>query len=97
MITTKQRAYLRGLANKIEPIFQLGKGGIETNFLRQIESALEKREIVKITVLETSGIDPREASDQICSAIGCEGVQVIGGKIVVYKRSKNKPKIELPR
>lgn len=97
MITTKQRAYLRSLANKIEPIFQLGKGGIEAPFLSQIEAALEKREIVKLSVLDNSGMDPREASDMICSALGCEGVQVIGNKIVLYKKSKNNPKIELPR
>ena len=55
MITSKQRAYLRGLANTMQPIFQIGKGGIEEAFLKQIEDALEKRELIKIKVLENSG------------------------------------------
>jgi len=96
MITTKQRAYLRSLANKIDSIFQIGKGGIEAPFIKQIEDALEKRELVKITVLDNSGIDPRDAHDQLIGAIGCEGVQVIGSKIVLYKESKNNKKIEFP-
>ena len=96
MITSKQRAYLRGLANTMQPIFQIGKGGIEEAFLKQLEDALEKRELIKIKVLENSGLDAREASNEICAAIGCEGVQAIGSKIVLFKRSKKKPTIELP-
>ncbi len=97
MITTKQRAYLRGLANKIDSIFQVGKGGIEASFISQVEDALEKRELVKINVLENSGMDPKEAQSQLVGAIGCEGIQVIGSKIVIYKESKNNKKIELPK
>lgn len=97
MITSKQRSYLRGLANNMDPIFQIGKGGIDPNFLKQVADALEAREIIKIKVLENSGYGTREASDEICKEIGCEGIQAIGNKIVVYKRSENKPKIELPR
>ena len=85
MITSKQRAYLRGLANTMQPIFQIGKGGIEEAFLKQLEDALEKRELIKI-----------KASNEICEAIGCEGVQAIGSKIVLFKQSKKKPTIELP-
>ena len=96
MITGKQRAYLRGLANNMDPIFQLGKNGIEDSFLNQLEDALEARELIKIKVLENSGFSAREASDEICNAIGCEGIQAIGSKIVLYKKSKKKPKIELP-
>lgn len=97
MITTRQRAQLRGLANGIDAIFQIGKGGIEAPFIKQVEEALEKRELVKIHVLENSGMDPREAQEKLMSAIGCEGVQVIGSKIVLYKESKNNKKIELVR
>lgn len=97
MITTKQRAYLRGLANKIDAIFQVGKGGIEASFIKQVEEALEKRELIKINVLENSGMDPREAQHQLVGALGCEGIQVIGSKIVLYKESKNQKKIELPK
>ena len=81
MITTKQRAYLRGLGAKLTPIFQIGKNGIEDNFLKQVDDALEAR----------------EASNFICERLGCEGVQSIGNKIVLYRASKNNPKIELPK
>lgn len=97
MITTKQRAYLRSLANQIDAIFQVGKGGIEATFIKQVEEALEKRELIKINILENSGMDPREAQHQLVGAIGCEGVQVIGSKIVLYKESKDHKKIELPK
>ncbi|MGG7056710.1 ribosome assembly RNA-binding protein YhbY [Clostridium nigeriense] len=97
MITGKQRAYLRGLANNMDPIFQLGKNGIEETFLKQLEEALEARELIKIKVLENSGLVAREASNTICEKIGCEGIQAIGSKIVLYKKSSKKPKIELPR
>lgn len=96
MITSKQRSYLRSLANNLEPIFQIGKGGIEETFLKQLIAALEARELIKIKVLNNSGYEAREASDIICNAIGCEGIQAIGNKIVLYKRSENKAKIELP-
>jgi RNA-binding protein len=96
MITTKQRSYLRTLANPLQPIFQVGKAGVEENFLKQVVDALESRELIKIKVLNNSGITAREASDIICEAIGCEGIQAIGSKCVLYKRSLKKPKIELP-
>ena len=96
MLTGKERAYLRGLANDLSPIFQIGKNGVEENFIIQVKQALEARELIKIKVLENSGLESRETSDMICKAVKCEGVQAIGNKIVLYKKSKNKPKIELP-
>jgi len=96
MITGKQRAFLRGLANDLSPIFQIGKNGVEENFIIQVKQALEARELIKIKVLENSGLESRETSDLICKAAKCEGVQAIGNKIVLYKKSKNKSKIELP-
>ncbi len=95
MITSKQRSHLRGMANKIPTIFQLGKEGISRNFLKQIDDALEARELIKVNVLENSGFTAREASDQICIELKCEGVQAIGSKFVIYRRSKDKPKIEI--
>lgn len=95
MITSKQRAYLRSLANNIDPIFQIGKNGIEETFIKQVEDALEARELIKIKVLENSGLETREASNIICEKVGCEGVQAIGSKLVLYKQSAKKPKIEL--
>jgi RNA-binding protein len=97
MITGKQRAYLRGLAQNITPIFQIGKNGIEENFIIQVQEALEKRELIKIKVLENSGLDTREASDVLCEKVGAEGIQAIGNKMVLYKESKKNPKIELPK
>lgn len=96
MITSKQRSYLRSLANNLDPIFQIGKGGIEESFLKQVDDALEARELIKIKVLENSGYEAREASDEICEELNCEGVQSIGSKIVLYRKSEKKPKIELP-
>ncbi len=96
MITSKQRSYLRTLANPLQPVFQVGKAGIEENFLKQMEDILESRELVKIKILNNSGITAREASDIICTAINAEGIQSIGSKCVLYKRSLRKPKIELP-
>lgn len=97
MLSGKQRAYLRKLAHDMDPIFQVGKNGVEEAFLKQVEEALEKRELIKIKVLENSGLDARETSDFICNAIGAEGIQAIGSKMVLYKQSKKKPTIELPQ
>ncbi len=97
MITSKQRSYLRSLANTMTPIFQIGKEGIEENFLKQIDDALEARELIKISVLNNSDYDAREASNEICEELGCEGIQAIGNKMVLYRKSKKNPKIELPR
>jgi RNA-binding protein len=96
MLTSKQRSYLRSLGNTIEPIFQVGKEGIGDTFLKQVEDALEARELIKLTVLRNSEVDAREACGEICDAIGAEPVQVIGNRFIIYKRSNEKPRIELP-
>lgn len=96
MITSKQRAYLRSLANKLTPIFQVGKNGIEDTFVKQVEDVLEARELIKIKVLENSGMGAREVSDILCERVGCEGVQAIGNKLVIFKQSTKNPKIEIP-
>ena len=97
MLTSKQRAYLRSLANKQPALFQIGKGGISETMLKELEAVLEKRELVKITVIETAFITPRSACDEICEAIGSEGVMCIGNKLVIYKESKDNKQIELPK
>ena len=96
MLTGKQRAYLRSLSNGLTPIFQIGKNGIEENFITQVKQSLEARELIKIKVLENSGLETRAASDELCRIIGCEGIQAIGSKIVLYKKSYKNPKIEVP-
>lgn len=95
MITTKQRAYLRGLANKIPALYQVGKGGVNENFIKMIDDTLEKNELIKVTVLENSGCTPREICGEVVSAVGAEPVQVIGNKFVIYRRSTENPQIEL--
>jgi len=97
VITGKQRSYLKGIANGIEPIFQLGKNGITESFTRQVDDALEAREIVKINVLSNSLLDPKEAGNQIAEQLGAEFVQSIGNKFVIYKESVENKKIELPK
>lgn len=94
-MTTKQRAYLKGLAMKLDAIFQLGKGGITDETVKQLANALEARELIKVKVLETSPVTAREAAEEVAEATGAECVQVIGNKFVLYKRSEKKPKIEL--
>lgn len=88
MITSKQRAALRGMANQIPAILQIGKGGICENFLKQVDDALEARELVKITVLETAFLDTKEACSQVAQMLGAEPVQAIGSKFVIYRESK---------
>ena len=95
MITSKQRSHLRSLANGLEVLFQLGKTGIEENFLKQIDQVIEIRELIKIKVLDNSGLTAREASDIICEKLNCEGIQAIGSKMVIYRRSSKNPRIEL--
>lgn len=97
MLTSKQRAYLRGLANELDPIFQIGKNGLNENMAETISGALERRELIKLTILESSDVDVREASDYYCGITGAEPVQCIGRRFVMYKPSKEYKNIELPR
>jgi len=96
MITSKQRSYLRSLANTIQPIFQVGKGGVSDNMIKQFNDALEARELVKATVLKNSEAGAREVCEEIAASTGAEVVQVIGNKFVLYKESKENKVIELP-
>lgn len=87
MINSKQRAFLRGEANTLTPIFQLGKDGISELQLAGIDKALTARELIKLSVLESSPVTAREAAGRICDALGAEPVQVIGRRLVVYRRN----------
>lgn len=97
MLTGKQRAYLRKLANPIQPIFQIGKDGIGENLIKQIDEALEARELIKITILESALLDTRSTCDELAKQTHAEPVQSIGSKFVLYRESREKKKIELPR
>jgi RNA-binding protein len=96
MLTSKQRAYLRGLANSLEPSLLIGKGGLNDNMTVDIEAALEARELIKIKILNNSMAEPKQVSYEIAEKIGAEVVQVIGGKFVLYRQSKENPTIILP-
>lgn len=97
MITGKQRAYLRKLANPIQPIFQIGKDGIGNNLIKQLDDALEARELIKVTILESALLDTRTTCDELARQTRAEPVQAIGSKFVLYRESRDKKKIELPR
>jgi len=96
-MTSKQRSYLKGLAMSEQAIFQLGKGDIDENFIKQIDTALEARELIKISCLQTHFEGPHAAAENLAEKTGAEVVQVIGSKIVLYRESKKNKKIELPR
>lgn len=85
-MTGKERAEWRAKANSLDPLFQLGKGGISDAFIEQVEGALNTRELIKLKVLlETSPITAREAADEIAAKTGADVIQVIGGVIVLYR------------
>ncbi|MBQ9898194.1 MAG: ribosome assembly RNA-binding protein YhbY [Ruminococcus sp.] len=94
MLTSKQRAYLRGIASTYETIFQIGKGGINEAMIKDIGEALRKRELIKLRVLENSGYTAREAAEETAAATESEVVQVIGSKFVLFRRNPKEPVIE---
>lgn len=96
MLTGKQKRYLRGLANTIKPIFQVGKLGVNDNMITQLNDALEKRELIKISVLQNCLEDKRDVAAQIAEGTKGEVVQIIGNNIVLYKESVKDKQIELP-
>ena len=88
MLTGKQRAELRTQANGIETTLMVGKGGVTPNVIAEAEILLESRELVKGRVLETALMSAREVSDEICEATGAEGIQRVGSKFVIWRKSK---------
>lgn len=94
-MTGKQRASLRKIAATLQPIFQIGKQGVTENLMKQLDDALEAREIIKITILETAGENTKELCNGIAKELGAEPVQAIGSKFTIYRRSKNNPRIEV--
>ena len=87
-LTSKQRAALRSAANTIDPVFQIGKGEIDETLKQGLADCIAARELIKIKVLENSEYSAREAADALCEALGCECVQVIGRKFVLFKQKK---------
>lgn len=97
MLTSKQRAFLRSMANSIDTIVMVGKGGITTKIIKQVTDALRARELIKGKVLETSGIEVRDCADEISSQVAADVVQVIGTKFVLYKKNYKESKISIPK
>ena len=97
-MTSKQRAYLKGLAMTMDTILQLGKGGLTPENTAAVDEALAARELIKISVLQNCLEDPRQMAEVLAERTHSQIVQVIGKKIVLYREGKNeKKKIELPR
>ena len=95
MLNSRQRAQLRGMANDYETILQVGKMGISENTIKQVDDALEARELIKMSVLETSPLSSREAADELAKAVKADVVQVIGRKFILYRQSKDNKTIKL--
>lgn len=95
-MTSKQRAYLKGLAMNIEPVFQIGKGGLTPEVTQAVRETFNTRELVKLAVLKNCMEDPRQMAEMLADRTGAQVVQIIGKKIVLYKESKDHKKIELP-
>ena len=95
MLTSKQRAQLRGMASTMDSILTVGKGGIGEQLIKQAADALLKRELIKGNVLETCEYSAREAAELIAGETGAEVVCAIGSRFVLYKRHPKKPVIEL--
>lgn len=96
MLTGKQKSYLRGLGNTLEPIVQLGKGGITEAVIAQTNDALAARELVKGRVLKNCEAEPAEAAAELARATDAELVQLVGRVFLLYRSSPDKPRIVLP-
>ena len=90
-MTSKERAALRAESHHLEPIFQIGKGGLSEAFFKQVDEALTTRELIKVRVLlETTPISPKEAATELAAHTGAEFIGVVGGVIILYRYRKDK-------
>ena len=96
-MTSKQRAYLKGLASTLDSLFQIGKSSVTPEITADIEEAFNNRELIKITILKNCLDDPRGIAQMLSERTHSQVVQVIGRKIILYKPDKKKPKILLPK
>ncbi len=97
MLTGKQKRFLRAEAHHLDPIFQVGKGGVNENMTKQISEALEVRELLKVSVLQNCEEDRKVVAEELVAGTKAELVQVIGSTIILYKESKENKQIVLPR
>ncbi|MCR2820469.1 ribosome assembly RNA-binding protein YhbY [Lederbergia panacisoli] len=96
MLTGKQKRYLRSKAHHLTPIFQVGKGGVNENMIKQIDEALEKRELLKVSILQNCDVERETVSAELVEGTKAELVQNIGNIIILYKESKENKEIILP-
>jgi RNA-binding protein len=96
MLTGKQKRFLRSKAHHLDPIFQVGKGGVNENMIKQIDDVLEKRELIKVSVLQNCEDDRNDVAEQLRQGVKAELVQLIGHTIVLYKESKENKQLVLP-
>ncbi len=95
MLTSKQRANLRGMANTMDTILYIGKEGITENTVKEAYDALEARELIKCAVQQGCELSAREALDELCERVYAEPVQCIGRRFVMYRESRDNKRIEL--
>ncbi len=95
-MNSRQRAYLSSLANSIDPIFQIGKASLTPEIISALDSAIEKRELIKVSVLKNCADDPREIASMIAERTRSQVVKVIGKKMIFYREAKKNPQIKLP-
>ena len=96
MLTGKQKGFLRSLANTIDPIIQIGKGGISPTVLSQVDEALEARELIKARALKSCSEVQRALAEQVAEALNAEVVQIIGRNFLIYREALEAPQIRLP-
>lgn len=97
MLTGKQKRFLRSEAHHLSPIFQVGKGGVNENMIKQVSEALEARELIKVSILQNCDQDKDEVASVISKGARAEIVQTIGNIIVLYKESRENKKLDLPK
>ena len=97
MLTGKQKRFLRAEAHHLTPIFQVGKGGVNDQMLRQLRDALEARELIKVRILDNCEDEKNEVAESLATGTGAELVQLIGLTVVLYKESRNNKKIVLSK
>lgn len=97
MLTSKQRSYLRSMGNSLDTIFQVGKSGVTPELRDTVHNALEARELIKINVLDNTMLSAKEAAEILAGRTNSDVVQVIGNKFILFRQSKTKPVIELPK
>lgn len=96
MLTGKQKSYLRSEAHHLKPLLQVGKLGVNENLVEQVEDVLEKRELIKISVLQNCEMDKADVAEALSKEANAHIVQIIGSTIVLYKESIESKKIQLP-